>query len=58
MPHLDSILITTEELQEIFNQVAAKKYTGAIVIIDCIYSWTVRDNNGFLITDIKKTTQP
>ena len=56
MPNLDQIFIHPEDLQEILNQVAAKKYSGPIKIIDCIYSWTVRDFNGFLLTDINKTS--
>ena len=55
MPLLESININPIDLQEILNQLAAKDYHGQVTIIDCKFSWTVRDSNQFLLADVKKT---
>lgn len=54
MPLLAEILIHPADLQEILNQLAAKHHTGAVIIIDCKWSYTVRDTANMFITEVKK----
>lgn len=42
-------------MQQILEQLAAKKHIGPVKIIDCKWSYTVRDTNDMFITDVKKS---
>lgn len=42
-------------MQQILEQLAAKKHFGPIKIIDCKWSYIIRDTNEMLITEVKKS---
>lgn len=58
MANLDSIFIDPKTLTDILKQLQAKNHTGVVAIIDCVYSFTIRDIDGMFITDIKKEEEP
>lgn len=55
MPALDKIIISPTDMQSIMESVAQTGYTGDVIIIDTIHSYTIRDINDFFLTEVKKT---
>lgn len=55
MPALDKITISPPDMQSIMDSIEQTGYTGDIIIIDTIQSYTIRDINEFFLTEVKKS---
>ena len=55
MPALDKISIAPADMKAILESVHQLKYTGDIIIIDTIQSYTIRDINDMFLTEVPKS---
>jgi len=55
MPALDKISIAPADMKAILESVQQLKYTGDIIIIDTIQSYTIRDINDMFLTEVPKS---
>ena len=55
MPALDKISIAPADIKAILESVQQLKYTGDIIIIDTLQSFTIRDINDMFLTEVQKS---
>ena len=55
MPLLEKITIHPKDLVELLELLKQKQHTGPVIIIDCKWSYTIRDVDDQFITDLKKS---
>ena len=55
MPALDKISIAPADIKAILESVQQLKYTGDIIIIDTLQSFTIRDINDMFLTEVPKS---
>ena len=55
MPALDKISIAPADMKAILESVQQLRYTGDIIIIDTIQSYTIRDINDMFLTEVPKS---